>query len=96
MKPYTKNLHGRNHRYSTPENKRVPKSASERVGTRTEKRQENDKAVKDVLNEVDWCKSCGGFINYDKSKVLYSYPLQYNGNCSCCGKHTTAFCHEVD
>jgi hypothetical protein len=45
MKPFTKTLYGRNHRYPAPEHTRVPKSSNDRDGTRSAKRQENEKII---------------------------------------------------
>ena len=56
MKPFTKNLHGRNHRYSAPESKNVPKSSSDRIGSRTPVRQESNKEI--IKESID-CLDCG-------------------------------------
>lgn len=53
MKAFTKNLHGRNHRYSAPESKNVPKSAGDRIGTKTPVRQEADKKIEEELDNPD-------------------------------------------
>ena len=51
MKPFTKNLHGRNHRYSAPESKNVPKSAGDRKGSRSPVRQEADKEIEKEIED---------------------------------------------
>jgi hypothetical protein len=48
------------------------------------------------MKECDYCKICGGFVDYDKSKVLYSYPSQYKGQCRDCCSGVTEYCHIVD
>lgn len=53
MKPFTRNLHGRNHRYSMPESKNVPKSSSDRAGSRTPVRAEANTAIKKELDTIN-------------------------------------------
>ena len=44
----------------------------------------------------DYCEVCGGFIEWDKSVQLLSYPPQYRGYCKSCSAMTTQYCHIVD
>lgn len=53
MRAYSKNLYGRNHRYSTPEHVRVPKSAGERIGSRSAVRQVAKGNIRDDIQECD-------------------------------------------
>ena len=53
MKPYCKDLYGRNHRYKTCESKRVPKSSDDRKGTKTYVRM---KAKIDAKKEIELIK----------------------------------------
>ena len=48
MKPYAKNLHGKNQRYSAAEDKRIPKSSGDRKGTRSSARQGDKQLIKEV------------------------------------------------
>jgi hypothetical protein len=45
MKPFTKNLHGRNHRFSVPESKNVPKKTGDRKGTKAGPRFDGKKEI---------------------------------------------------
>ena len=51
MKSYTKNLFGKNHRYSAPEDTRIPKSSSDRKGTRSSVRQGDKQLIKEVKED---------------------------------------------
>lgn len=48
------------------------------------------------MKEHDYCKICGGFVDYDKSIKLCSYPPQYKGTCRECGASKTEYCYKVD
>jgi hypothetical protein len=48
------------------------------------------------LNEILYCKDCGGFIEYDTTCVLTSCPPQYRGQCKNCKKINSEFCTEVE
>lgn len=42
-----------------------------------------------------FCEKCGGFVEYNKSNVLYSYPPKYKGVCKDCGEIHYTDCSEV-
>ena len=53
-----------------------------------------------LVNSVDnvknyYCKSCGGFIEYDKSIVLPSEPPKYKGTCKSCGEICYKLCTDM-
>lgn len=48
------------------------------------------------MKEHDYCRFCGGFVDYDKTIQLLSYPPKYRGKCRECGTDTIEFCHKVD
>lgn len=46
-------------------------------------------------DEHQYCKECGGFVEYDTSRVLTSAPPQYKGVCSDCGEVRYTSCDLV-
>ena len=50
MKPFTNSTYGRDHYYYAPKEHNVPKSSKDRRGTKSSKRQENNKAIAQELN----------------------------------------------
>tara|TARA_R110000744_G_scaffold170264_1_gene288378 strand:- start:1206 stop:1433 length:228 start_codon:yes stop_codon:yes gene_type:complete len=52
MRAFVKNLFGRNHRYSTPESKNVPKYAVDRAGSRSPVRQKANIVIEEDLDAV--------------------------------------------
>ena len=88
MKPFTKNLHDRNHRYSAPESKNVPKSAGDRIGSRTPVRQEaklcTAKEISDTEGEWKEVKPCTGECVPYKPEGICA-PMQPIGSCINCG-----------
>ena len=51
--------------------------------------------IKPVVSSA-FCKKCGGFIEYDKSRRLLSSPAKYKGECKECGNIHYTHCHKVD
>ncbi len=49
-----------------------------------------------MSNETNYCKECGGFIEWDKSTQLASAPPKYKGKCKECGEVSYEFCNKVD
>jgi uncharacterized Zn finger protein len=47
------------------------------------------------MNEVDYCKKCGGFIEWSTSVQLLTYPPKYMGTCKECGATHYARCSDV-
>ena len=47
------------------------------------------------MNDCLYCKSCGGFVEYDMQQILLSYPPKYNGKCKDCGEHTYGIVNDV-
>ncbi len=47
-------------------------------------------------NEDHYCKKCGHFIEYDKSRILLSSPPKYRGDCANCGDIVYIKCSKVD
>ena len=46
--------------------------------------------------DVNFCKGCGGFIEWFKDGVLCSNPPQYAGRCTDCKDRVSEFCYKVD
>ena len=46
--------------------------------------------------ETDYCKECGGFIEWDKSSQLMTSPTKYKGECKSCGEIHYEFCYKVN
>ena len=88
MKPFTKNLHDRNHRFSAPESKNVPKSSGDRIGSRTPVRQKAFKEMEAEIavmvglsTDVPDCDKC---VPYHPVGICA--PMQPIGSCINCGK----------
>lgn len=47
-------------------------------------------------DEILYCRSCGGFITYDTTIVMYSNPLQYRGECVSCKTGVYNTCKDVN
>lgn len=43
-----------------------------------------------------YCKKCGGFIEYDRSRILLSSPPQYKGKCKDCENYVFEKVSNVD
>ena len=52
--------------------------------------------IEERKNDVEYCKGCGGFIEWCRDGILAVCPPKYAGQCKDCGKRETAFCSDVD